>query len=96
MDMNDIINGAIAVLILPLQALLIPFDALLAQIPGIGIIPATLTSVLGYIGSLPSTLVSLSGINPIIWNALFLTFVLYFTSAPVIQFIKKVWAWVRL
>lgn len=91
----DILDILITVLILPLQVVLIPIDALLAKIPGIAAIPAAISGVLSFVGSIPSTIVSLTGIQPLVWNALFVIFVLYIGLAPAIQGVKKVWAWVR-
>ena len=95
MDLSFIVSIIVSVLLLPLQVILIPVDALLAQIPGIGIIPSAIIAVTTFIGSLPSTLVNVLGINPAIWNVFFLTFILYVTASPAISVIKKVWAWVR-
>jgi len=95
MDLSFITDAIVNILFLPLQLILAPVDALLAQIPGIGQIPAAISSMGNFIGSIPSTLVSLFGINPIIWNSLFLTFVLFIGLAPAIQGVKKIWAWVR-
>jgi hypothetical protein len=83
------------VLLLPLQLILIPIDMFLNLIPNIEIVPQAISAIVGYIGFLPSTLVYLLGLSPFLWNAMFLTFILYITIAPSIQMGKKVWAWVR-
>jgi hypothetical protein len=95
MTLDFIIDAFVTLLILPLQVVLIPIDALLAKIPGISAIPQAINGILQFIGSIPSTMVSLTGINPFIWNSLFLVFLLFVGLAPAIQIIKKVWAWVR-
>lgn len=93
--MDTILDGLTTLLFLPLQLVLIPIDYLLNQIDGISVIPESLQAVAGFIGSLPSTLVSLAGISPILWNTMFALFILYFGMAPSIQIVKKVWAWIR-
>jgi len=96
MDLNFVTSVFLDILILPLQAVLIPVDMLLANIPGIGSVSSAISSIIALIGSMPSTIVNLFGINPFLWNALFLTFIAYVTFTPTIQMIKKIWAWVRL
>jgi len=93
--METVVQVFIDILILPLQAILIPVDALLKQIPGIEAIPQAISGVTQFIGAIPETMVYLFNINPFIWNSLFLTFVLYLTAAPAIQMLKKIWAWIR-
>lgn len=90
-----IVEVIIAVLLLPLKLVLWPVDILLAQIPGIGAIPSGINSVVAFVGSIPSTMISISGIHPFIWNALFITFVFYIGAAPAIQMLKKIWGWIR-
>ena len=96
MDFSTIIANIVAVILSPLQLILIPVDKLLSQIPGIGIIPASISSITGFVGSLPSTVVSLLGVSPILWNAVISVFLLNFTLLPSIQLLKKIWAWIRL
>lgn len=95
MDLNFVTDILITILILPLQLVLVPLDALLAQIPGIGIVPSSFAGLTSFVGSLPSTMVNLVGLNPILWNMFFLTFVLYITASPTVSLVKKIWAWVR-
>lgn len=95
MDMNFVLDVIVTILILPLQVVLIPIDALLAKIPGIAAVPSAINGIVTFVASVPSTLVNITGIHPLIWNALFVTFVLYIGLAPGIQGIKKVWSWVR-
>ena len=94
-DPNTIVSTIVDVLLLPLQFLLIPVDALLNNIPNIASVPEAITSIISFVGTLPSTLVSLTGLAPFLWNALFLVFLLYIGSAPSINLLKRVWAWVR-
>lgn len=95
MDLAFVTSIFVNILLIPLQFILIPIDALLSNIPGIGVIPASLSAIMSVVGSIPSTLVVLSGMSPILWNSFFLLFVLYIGSAPGIQLIKRVWAWIR-
>ena len=95
MNVGDIIHTIATILILPLQIVLVPIDMIFAQIPGIGVIPSAIRSILTFIDSIPETIVYLLGINPILWNCIFIAFTLYITASPTIQIIKKVWAWVR-
>lgn len=88
-------NLLITLLLLPLQIILAPLDMLLAKIPGIGAVAGGIGNIVGLIGSIPETIVYLFGFNTFLWNTLFLVFVLFFTLAPAINIIKKVWAWVR-
>lgn len=95
MDLAFVTSVLIDIMILPLQLVLVPIDYLLANIPGIAAIPSAISGVLSLIGAIPSTLVYLFGINPLIWNSLIMTFLAYITFSPTIQFAKKIWAWVR-
>lgn len=95
MTLDFVIDVLIDILLLPLQIILVPIDTLLAQIPGIGIIASSISAIASFIGSLPSTLVNLVGLSPILWNAYFLTFILFVTLSPAINILKRVWAWVR-
>lgn len=95
MDFNILITGLFTILLLPLQMILAPIDFILNAVPGIEIIPATLTTVTGVIGSLPETLVSIAGIHPLLWNASFLVFIAYIGLTPTINLVKKLWAWIR-
>lgn len=93
--LDSIIDTVIALLLLPLNAVMLPIDLLLSNIPGIDIVATTIRSVIGVIGSIPSTLVNLFGIVPALWNIPILLFVLWMFTAPAINMIKKLWAWVR-
>lgn len=95
MTLDFLTDALITILLLPLQMIFLPVDFLLDQIPGIAAVPDAISNVTQFIGSIPGTLVNILGIQPLIWNALFVTFVLYIGLAPAIQAIKKVWAWVR-
>ena len=95
MDLAFVTSVIVDVLLLPLQFLLIPIDALLSNIPGISSIPDALGGVIYVIGTIPSTMVVLLGASPILWNAVFLLFVLYLGASPAIQLVKRIWAWIR-
>lgn len=83
------------VALLPLQLILVPVDALLAQIPGIGQIPSAINQLFSFIGTVPQTIVALTGLSPLLWNLAIGTFVLFFTLSPAINIVKKIWAWLR-
>lgn len=91
----DWVGLILDVALLPLQLVLIPVDALLAQIPGIGLIPGYISSLFSFIGSVPQTIVALTGLSPLLWNLAIGTFVVFFTLSPTINIIKKLWAWLR-
>jgi hypothetical protein len=95
MDLSFVTDVIVTLLFLPLQVILVPIDALLATIPGIGAVPSAISSIFSFIGSIPATIVKLSGASPILWNAMFIIFVLWIGLAPTINVFKKVWAWVR-
>lgn len=95
MSLDFILDIIITILFVPIQVILLPIDALLAQIPGIGIVSGSISAISSFIGSIPSTLVNLVGLSPLLWNSLLLLFILYVSLAPVIQMAKKVWAWIR-
>lgn len=92
----DFVGFFVDIALLPLQFILIPVDALLAQIPGIGAIPGYINQLFSFIGSIPSTLVSLTGIAPLLWNVAIGAFIVFFTLSPTINIVKKIWAFVRL
>lgn len=74
---------------------LVPIDLLLDKIPDIEVVPEAIANIVGFVGSVPATVVTLTGLNPFLWNAIFITFVLFIALAPAINAIKKIWAWVR-
>lgn len=93
--MDAIIDTVINILLLPLQLVIAPIDMLLNRINGLEVIPQSLAVISSFIGNIPSTLVNLTGLSPIIWNLFFTVFITYIALAPAINIIKKVWAWVR-
>lgn len=95
LSFDSFVNVFLSALLAPLQIVLTPIDALLNQIQGIQVIPNSISAIGQFVGTIPQTLVVISGINPVIWNALFSVFVLYIGLAPTIQGLKKVWAWIR-
>lgn len=92
----DFVAFFLDIALLPLQFILIPVDALLAQIPGIGAIPGYINQLFSLIGSIPGTIVALTGIAPLLWNTAIGAFIVFFTLSPAINIIKKIWAYVRL
>ena len=95
MDLAFVTSILVDILLLPLQFILMPVDLLLSNIPGISAIPNAISGLTGIIGSIPSTMVVLSGASPILWNGIFLLFVLYISAAPGVQLVKRIWAWIR-
>lgn len=95
MGLDVVVEIIVNVLLLPLQAILIPIDLLLNNIPGLSDVPLAIGNILSFIGTIPQTLVNMSGINPTLWNVFFLTFIVYLSAAPVVNVLKKVWAWIR-
>lgn len=95
MDLAIVLSVILDIFLLPLQVILIPIDALLAQIGGIGVIPSYINSLFTLIGTFPSTIVALTGIAPILWNTAIGTFLLFFTLSPSISIVKKIWAYIR-
>lgn len=95
MDLSFITNIIVTILLLPMQFILYPIDLLLNQIPGLDVIPQAINNVVSIVGTAPSLIVSMFGIQPLIWNAFFLTFVLFIGLAPAIQVLKNIWAWIR-
>lgn len=93
--MDSIIDTVINILLLPLQLVITPIDMLLNRINGLEVIPQSLAVISSFIGNIPSTLVNLTGLSPVIWNLFFTLFITYIALAPGINIIKKVWAWVR-
>lgn len=89
------VEGLLEILLLPLQLLLIPVDALLNQIPGLSIIPVSIMAIVDLVGNIPSTLVYITGLSPILWNTTIFIMILNLTAIPAINMGKRVWAWVR-
>lgn len=94
MDFSGLISALVSALIMPFQLVLSPIDALLNNINGIDVIPNAISSITTFVGTIPQTLVSLTGINPVIWNATMLVFVAYIGLAPAINGVKKIIAWI--
>lgn len=90
-----ILDTIVNILFVPLQLVLLPIDALLAQIPGITVIPQSINYIVSFIGTIPETIVALFGISPFLWNAQFLLFIIYIGVLPLINGVKKIWEWVR-
>ena len=94
MDVSSLVSALVSALLLPFQLVLSPIDALLNNINGIEVIPQYISSIGTFIGTIPQTLVSLIGLNPLIWNATLLVFVAYIGLAPAINGVKKIIAWI--
>lgn len=94
-DFNSVFDAILSFFMFPLHIILTPVDYLLKQIPNIDVIPNSISAIVGYVGNIPSTIVSLTGISPIIWNAIISTLLLYFAIIPVINGIKKLINWIR-
>lgn len=94
-NFSALFDAILSFFMFPLHIILTPVDYLLKQIPNIDVIPNSISAIVGYVGNIPSTLVSLSGISPIIWNAIISTLLLYFAVIPTINGIKKLINWIR-
>lgn len=94
-DFSAAFDALLSFFMIPLHIILMPVDYLLKQIPNISIIPQSISAIVGYVGSIPSAIVSLIGISPIIWNAIISTLLLYFAVIPTINGIKKLINWIR-
>lgn len=94
-DFNSVFDAILSFFMFPLHIILTPVDYILKQIPNIDVIPNSISAIVGYVGNIPSTIVSLTGISPIIWNAIISTLLLYFAIIPVINGIKKLINWIR-
>lgn len=94
-NFSALFDAILSFFMFPLHVILTPVDYLLKQIPNIDVIQNSISAIVGYVGNIPSTLVSLSGISPIIWNAIISTLLLYFAVIPTINGIKKLINWIR-
>lgn len=94
MDFSDLIGALVTALLMPFQLVLVPIDNLLNNINGIEVIPNAISAFVGFVGSIPETIVSLFGLNPVLWNATLLVFVAYIGLAPAINGVKKIIAWI--
>lgn len=94
-NFSALFDAILSFFMFPLHVILTPVDYLLKQIPNIDVIPNSISAIVGYVGNIPSTLVSLSGISPVIWNAIISTLLLYFAVIPAINGIKKLINWIR-
>lgn len=88
-------NSLINLLLVPLQLILAPVDLLLAQIPNIEFIPQSIGYFVKMVGSFPSLLVYLFGIEPIIWNFFVSIVVVKLTYLPSINMLKRLLKWIR-
>lgn len=95
MDVSLIFATLLDILVIPLQLILIPVDALLSQIPGLSVIPVSINAIVSLVGNIPSTLVHITGTSPILWNATIIVLILNLTAIPAINIGKRIWAWVR-
>ncbi len=92
---DGILDAIVTILITPLQVVLIPIDALLAKIPILAQIPSYISPIVSWIGDIPKFIVYVLGVNPELWNALFLIVILQLTLLPAINVIKMIIAWIR-
>lgn len=96
MDIVNIITDFIvSAVMLPMVIVFAPIDALLQFIPGISELPQYIFSVINFVGTVPDTLVTISGLSPILWNLSFNLFLLYIVIAPSLNLIKIVLEWIR-
>lgn len=95
MTFNELFDGFITMLFLPLQVIFAPIDALLNQIPGISSISAYLSQFASFISTIPEFIVNFFGINPLLWNGVLIVFVLYLLIIPTINVVKVLLTWLR-
>lgn len=89
------IETILNVMLVPLQVILLPIDALISQIRGLELIPSLLNQLTDLFQNIPATFVHLIGVQPIIWNAFLTIFILDLTVVPSINILKRIWAWIR-
>lgn len=92
---ENLFQAGIDLAMIPLRIILIPVDYFLAQIPGLDAIPGALSAMVGLVGNIPSTVVSLTGINPALWNAVIFVVLAYYAAFPTVSVFKKVLNWAR-
>lgn len=92
---DSILDAIIPILIFPLQAALIPIDALLSKIPVLSDLPTYIAPLTSFVGGIPKFIVYILGVNPGLWNALFLIVILQLTVVPGINAGKKIINWIR-
>ena len=63
-DFNSVFDAILSFFMFPLHIILTPVDYLLKQIPNIDVIPNSISAIVGYVGNIPSTIVSFT-ISPI-------------------------------
>lgn len=94
-NFSALFDAILSFFMFPLHVILTPVDYFLKQIPNIDVIPNSISAIVVYFGNIPSTLVFLTGISPVIWNAIISTLLLYFAVIPTINGIKKLINWIR-
>lgn len=92
---DNLFQAFVDLAMIPLKLILAPVDYFLAQIPGLDAIPQALSAVVGYVGNIPSTFVSLLGINPALWNGIIFVVLAYCAAFPLVSVFKKVMNWAR-
>lgn len=92
---DGFLEGLLSVAFLPIHLVLAPIDMLLSQISGLDVIPRYIGEVTTLVSTIPSTLVSLSGLNPLLYNAIISTILLYFGVVPAVNGVKKLFNWIR-
>lgn len=91
----DVVDIILNILFVPLQVIMLPLDGLLSNIPGIGIIPSSINAIVGFVGSIPATIVKIMGVAPVLWNATITMFIAWLLASPAINLGKTIWAWLR-
>lgn len=93
MILTNVFDSIIMVFLQFVMILFTPIDALLNTIPSLAIIPQSITAIGTYIANVPSTLVSISGLSPHLWNASITIFLLFITISPAINLVKVIYSW---
>ena len=92
---NHFADIVISLVMIPMILVFTPLDLMLTFIPGLTVIPAFIHSLTSYLSGIPDTMVSLTGLNPILWNIVFNAFLLYMFVSPTINLIKLVLHWFK-
>lgn len=90
------ITHVVEFIMIPLRMILAPIDYFLSGLDGIELIPSTINSIVEFISPIPATLITLLGINPIIWNLFFIIFIAFISINPIISSIKRLLVWFKL
>lgn len=75
--------------------LIAPLDKFLNFFPSLDIIPTTIETLGNYLGNIPSTIIYITGLSPMLWNLFFTLFIVYILTTPALNLTKKIYNWIR-